>query len=30
VAELIAVRRNAETSAHKKLRLEPRPIAGAR
>jgi xanthine dehydrogenase accessory factor len=30
VAELIAVRRNAETPAHKKLRLEPRPIAGAR
>jgi xanthine dehydrogenase accessory factor len=30
VAELIAVRRNAETSAHKKVRLEPRPIAGAR
>jgi xanthine dehydrogenase accessory factor len=30
VAELIAVRRNADTSAHKKLRLEPRPIAGAR
>ena len=30
VAELIAVRRNAETLAHKKLRLEPRPIAGAR
>jgi xanthine dehydrogenase accessory factor len=30
VAELIAVRRNAETSAHKKVRLESRPIAGAR
>lgn len=30
VAELIAVRRNAETSGHKKLRLESRPIAGAR
>jgi xanthine dehydrogenase accessory factor len=30
VAELIAVRRNAETSPHKKLRLESRPIAGAR
>jgi xanthine dehydrogenase accessory factor len=30
VAELIAVRRNAENSAHKKLRIEARPIAGAR
>jgi xanthine dehydrogenase accessory factor len=30
VAELIAVRRNAETSAHKKVRPESRPIAGAR
>jgi xanthine dehydrogenase accessory factor len=30
VAELIAVRRNAETSAHKKVRLESRPIVGAR
>jgi xanthine dehydrogenase accessory factor len=30
VAELIAVRRNAENSTHKKLRLETRPIAGAR
>jgi xanthine dehydrogenase accessory factor len=30
VAELVAVRRNTETSAHKKVRLEPRPIAGAR
>ena len=30
VAELIAVRRNAESSAHKKVRLEPRPTAGAR
>jgi xanthine dehydrogenase accessory factor len=30
VAELIAVRRNADSSAHKKVRLESRPIAGAR
>jgi xanthine dehydrogenase accessory factor len=30
VAELIAVRRNAQNSAHKKLRIEARPIAGAR
>ena len=30
VAELVAVRRNAETSAHKKVRLESRPTAGAR
>jgi len=30
VAELIAVRRNAQTSAHKKVRLESHPIAGAR
>jgi xanthine dehydrogenase accessory factor len=29
VAELIAVRRNAETSAHKRVRLESRPIAGS-
>jgi xanthine dehydrogenase accessory factor len=30
VAELIAVRRNAETSAHKKVRPESRSIAGSR
>jgi xanthine dehydrogenase accessory factor len=30
VAELIAVRRNAETSAHKKVRLESRPVASPR
>jgi xanthine dehydrogenase accessory factor len=30
VAELIAVRRNAASGAHKKLRFESRPIAGAR
>lgn len=29
VAELIAVRRNAESSAHKKVRLDSRPVAGA-
>jgi xanthine dehydrogenase accessory factor len=29
-AELVAVRRNADTGAHKKLRLETQPAAGAR
>jgi xanthine dehydrogenase accessory factor len=29
-AELVAVRRNAETSAHKKVKIESRPVAGAR
>jgi xanthine dehydrogenase accessory factor len=29
-AELVAVRRNADTAAHKKLRLETQPAAGAR
>jgi len=29
VAELIAVRRNADSSAHKKLKLETRPALGA-
>jgi xanthine dehydrogenase accessory factor len=30
VAEMIAVRRNAETVAHKRLRLESRPLTGTR
>jgi xanthine dehydrogenase accessory factor len=30
VAELIAVRRNAESASHKRLRIESRPVAGAR
>ena len=30
VAELIAVRRNAESAAHKKVKLESRPAVGAR
>jgi xanthine dehydrogenase accessory factor len=29
VAELVAVRRNAETSAHKKVKVESRPAVGA-
>jgi xanthine dehydrogenase accessory factor len=30
VAELVAVRRNAETAAHKKVKIESRPVLGAR
>ena len=30
VAELVAVRRNAESAAHKKVKIEARPALGAR